>query len=257
MSDIENYLRKSLKMLYDDLLDAENGPDRQTFGFKNRLKVLYEDLQELESKICAEFGLGYFGVLNDFEGEHYRRGDSGLDQLLKSQIKRLAIEIDANLDLNVESVSKPQKSIGKIKVFVVHGRELQPRDELKEILEKEFNLEPVILMDQANGGKTLIEKFENNTLEVNYAFVILTPDDYGHLNDRPFAKTEPRARQNVILELGYFVGKIGRDKVCCIRKGEKSLFPSDLHGLVDIPFKNSVKEIIPDIRKELLLSKII
>lgn len=99
MSDRKTDLRKSLKSLYDDLRDAENGPDRNTFGFKQRLKVIHENLQDLEPRLYAEFPhLGDFSVIGDFEPAYYRLGDSGMDQLLKSKIKRLAIEIDANLE---------------------------------------------------------------------------------------------------------------------------------------------------------------
>jgi len=92
-------LRKSLKSLYDDLCDAENGPDRNTFGFKHRLEVIHENLEEMMPRLLVEFPhLGEFGAFGDFEPEHYRRGDSGMDQLLKSEIKKLAIEIDADLE---------------------------------------------------------------------------------------------------------------------------------------------------------------
>lgn len=96
------------------MLDAENGPDRNNFGFKHRLQVIHEDLQEVEMRICAEFGLGDFGVLPDFEPTHYRRGDSGMDQMLKSQIKRLAIEIELNLEQgNITSEPTPDAKIKK------------------------------------------------------------------------------------------------------------------------------------------------
>ena len=100
MSEIgKRDLRKALKSLYDDLRDAENGPDRQTFGFKQRLKVIHENLEEMMPRLLAEFShLGEFGAFGDFEPEYYRRGDSGMDQLLKSEIKKLAIEIDADLE---------------------------------------------------------------------------------------------------------------------------------------------------------------
>ena len=68
LSDRKTDLRKSLKSLYDDLCDAENGPDRNTFGFKHRLEVIYENLQDLEPRLLAEFPhLGDFGALGEFE----------------------------------------------------------------------------------------------------------------------------------------------------------------------------------------------
>jgi len=99
MSDAKTKLRKSLKSIYDDLRDAENGPDSQTFGFKHRLEVIHENLVELEPKIVYEFPeLGELNMLEDFEPTYYHKGDSGMAQLLKSRIKKLAIDIDANLE---------------------------------------------------------------------------------------------------------------------------------------------------------------
>ena len=99
MSDIhERNLRKALKALYDDLLEAEGGPDRNTFGFKQRLKVIHENLEEMMPRLLAIFPhLGEFSSFGDFETEYYHRGDPGMDQLLKSEIKKLAVEIDADL----------------------------------------------------------------------------------------------------------------------------------------------------------------
>ncbi len=99
MSDRKTDLRKALKALYDDLREAENGPDSNTFGFKQRLKVIHENLEEMIPRLLAEYPhLGEFGGFGDFEPEYYRRGDSGMDQMLKSEIKKLAIEIDADLE---------------------------------------------------------------------------------------------------------------------------------------------------------------
>ena len=90
-------------------------------------------------------------------------------------------------------------------------------------------LEPVILHEQVNRGRTIIEKFEDFA-DVDFAVVLLTPDDMGRKKDE---KTDlnPRARQNVILELGFFLGKLGRQRVCPIVKGDVET-PSDYDGVV-------------------------
>jgi len=116
MSDREEDLRKSLKHLYDDLLDAENKQEKDPSGFKNRIKVIHETLQDQEMKICGLLGLGDFGTLRDFDYEYLSRGDSGMDQIIKTQIKLLAVEIGLDLekdsptensnDNSVEAVSK-------------------------------------------------------------------------------------------------------------------------------------------------------
>ena len=99
MSGREDDLRKSLKSLYDDLLDSEKGKDKEPFGFKHRLEVIHENLEEMIPRLLVEFPhLGEFAGFGHFEQEYSRRGESGMDQLLKSEIKKLAIEIGADLE---------------------------------------------------------------------------------------------------------------------------------------------------------------
>lgn len=170
-------------------------------------------------------------------------------------------------------------------VFIVHGRDHEPMKELKSLL-YEFGLNPIVLHEQASGSRTIIEKLEKHS-DVGFAFVLLTPDDAGYcqyerrvLSDeyglkikltlrklRSIIKKEHetilgtimkgfvdvlhgRARQNVVLEFGYFMGLLGRDRVCCLLKGDVEK-PSDMHGIVYVPFKASVKEKRNMIIKEL------
>jgi len=146
------------------------------------------------------------------------------------------------------------------KIFIVHGKNEKARNDLVEILNR-LKLEPIVLMDKPNEGKTLIEKFENNSLNVGYAFILLTPDDLGCLEsdftekkddlEKAIKLLKPRARENVGLELGYFAGNLGRSRVCCIQKGNTDLLPSDLHGLVTIRYNESVKDKYIEIEDEL------
>jgi predicted nucleotide-binding protein len=91
---------------------------------------------------------------------------------------------------------------------------------------RKLGVEPVILHEKANEGRTIIEKFEAHS-DVGFAVVLLTPDDVGGVKDGP---QRSRARQNVILELGYFVGRLGRKKVCPLIQGDIEL-PSDILGV--------------------------
>jgi predicted nucleotide-binding protein len=132
-------------------------------------------------------------------------------------------------------------------VFIVHGRNVGSATELAGILEG-LKLKPIILSEQASGSRTIIEKLEKYS-DVGYAFVILMPDDVGGLaNSRLDLKN--RARQNVILEFGYFMGLLGRDRVCCLYKGDIEL-PSDMLGVVHVQFNQSLKEVYWYIIKEL------
>lgn len=139
------------------------------------------------------------------------------------------------------------------KVFIVHGHDEKAKHEL-EIFLTELGLEPVVLHRQADEGKTIIEKFEKHS-DVGYAFILLTPDEVSYLSSESELpegerKLELRARPNVIFEFGYFVGKLGRSRVCCLHTGSVSL-PSDVNGLVYKSFTNSVEESGYSIIKEL------
>lgn len=138
------------------------------------------------------------------------------------------------------------------KIFVVHGHDNALKDETCNFLTN-IGFEPIVLHRQPDGGLTIIEKFEKYA-EVKYAFVLLTPDDYGFKADE-LKKPEKerigkfRARQNVIFELGFFIGKLGRQSVCCLYKGIE--MPSDISGLIYKNVDKSVEEVGYSIIKEL------
>jgi predicted nucleotide-binding protein len=112
------------------------------------------------------------------------------------------------------------------KIFIVHGHDDGARETVARFLER-IGLEAVILHEQANQGRTIIEKVVANS-DVGFAVVLLTPDDEGCVKG---GIPEPRARQNVLLELGYFIGRLGRDKVCALKRGSLEI-PSDFAGVV-------------------------
>jgi len=122
------------------------------------------------------------------------------------------------------------------KVFVVHGRDETARETVARFLEK-LGLTAVVLHEQPNSGRTIIEKFEDYS-EVTFAVVLLTPDDVGGLGGAPPEGLLPRARQNVILELGYFLGKLGRPRVCALYEDGVDI-PSDYAGVLFIPMDSA------------------
>jgi predicted nucleotide-binding protein len=168
-----------------------------------------------------------------------------------------------------EAEEKPKKLAKALSknVFIVHGHDDISKLELARMLGK-LGFNPIILSEQADKGRTIIEKLEEETIDVGYAFVILTPDDIAASANEykkvelalmskeavkhsfEMASMKYRARQNVILELGYFVGKIGRGKVCCLYKGDVEL-PSDIHGVLFKKFDKSVEECYKGIIEEL------
>jgi len=116
-------------------------------------------------------------------------------------------------------------------VFIVHGRDEGRKEGVARFLSI-LGLEPIILHEQANLGRTLIEKFEAHA-GVSFAVVVLTGDDLGGPKDSP-QSARPRGRQNVVFELGYFVGRLGRKRVCTLYEDGVEI-PSDFNGIVYLP----------------------
>jgi predicted nucleotide-binding protein len=114
------------------------------------------------------------------------------------------------------------------KVFVVHGHDEAALQVVARFLEQ-LELEAIVLREEPDAGRTIIEKFEDCATDVSFAVVLLTPDDLGGPATAPAQVA--RARQNVIFELGYFAGKLGRGRACLLRKGEVEI-PSDLYGVI-------------------------
>jgi predicted nucleotide-binding protein len=123
-------------------------------------------------------------------------------------------------------------AVASREVFIVHGRREGPREAVARLIEK-LRLNPIILHEQASEGRTIIEKFEGHS-EVGYAVVLLTGDDRGGLAEAEPSTYQLRARQNVIHELGYFLGKLGRRRVCVLYEHGVEI-PSDYQGVVYVP----------------------
>jgi len=155
----------------------------------------------------------------------------------------------------IRNIPEKQDGIGRDnkKVFIVHGHDIELKNDV-ELFLRSINLDPIVLHRQLDEGLTVIEKFEKHA-NVNYAIILLTPDDVGfaHVEIEKEEKDrtiEYRARQNVIFEFGYFTGKLSRKNVCCIYK-EGVQLPSDLNGLIYKQVKKSVEEVGMFLMKEL------
>ncbi|NOU48084.1 MAG: nucleotide-binding protein [Bacteroidales bacterium] len=185
-------------------------------NIENEYKKEYENSYSMASMFGSD------DIVNDQKKTIQKRIDT-----LESFIERLEIIPSETIEPQVTSV------IGELtnKVFIVHGH----NDLIKQITARtlsQLGLEPIILHEQPDGGKTVIEKFEKNSSDIGFAVILLTNDDIGK------AKTEAdykaRARQNVIFEMGYFIGKLGRERVLLLLDSgvEK---PGDIDGIVYTP----------------------
>jgi predicted nucleotide-binding protein len=191
----------------------------------------------------------FFVVYEEYDKEAFKL------LLRKSDVKDIVKIKTFAKSLSKSRDSAPSKGIGtkqRKEVFIVHGRDKTPALELARLIEKRFPIDAIFLEDEPHRGRTLIEKLEDYS-NVDFAFITLTPDDMGALKGE---RLRERGRQNVIFELGQFIGKIGRKNCCLLIKGDIEI-PSDLQGIGYYRFYKKVKECFIDLEKELREAKLI
>ncbi|QGT77610.1 DNA-binding protein [Guyparkeria halophila] len=132
-------------------------------------------------------------------------------------------------------------------VFVVHGHDETAKEQLELVLHK-LGVDHFILANSSGGGLTIIESLEakigHNSSATSFGIVLMTPDDMGYPLSGGVEASQPRARQNVVLEMGMLMSSIGRSNVAILVKGHLER-PSDADGVLYIPFNHHVKETVP------------
>ena len=150
------------------------------------------------------------------------------------ELKKLVEEILARAE-------PTSKSPASDKIFVVYGHDEDAKRDT-EILLRRWGLEPLFLDQLPSNGDTIIESLERYIGQAQYAVVLATPDDMGHQVGCPNKKSF-RVRQNVVLELGMVLARLGRKQVAIlIKKSNEMENPSDIDGLIYIPFKDKIEE---------------
>lgn len=134
-------------------------------------------------------------------------------------------------------------TMDRSKIFIVHGHDGELKESVARIIEKQ-GIEAIILSEQANTGKTIIEKFEKYS-DVGCAICLFTADDLGRAKANPDDK--PRARQNVVFEAGYFIGKLGRDRIVILSDSGVEI-PSDLAGVVYTNTRDWKTELLKELK---------
>lgn len=218
---------------WDDLEIAQKESYRWTDYNGELLKRLFtnETLSE-EYEGSSRFLMAFVGgepSLSEDTDDLYRSVKRQLNSL-RSILERLELFPVAASVASLLPAPHVHEQTGQ-KVFLVHGHDEGARETVARFLER-LGLEAIILHEHASGNRTIIEKIEHYS-DVGFAVVLLTPDDVGTVANETNSLNR-RARQNVILELGYFIGKLGRSNVCALKKGEVEL-PSDFLGVVYIP----------------------
>lgn len=139
------------------------------------------------------------------------------------------------------------------KVFVVHGHDSVSREQLELVIHK-LGLDPFVLANTAGGGLTIIEALEaeigTNNNQARFGIVLMTPDDMGYSKSDGADNIQPRARQNVVLEMGMLISAVGRGNVAILKKGHLEA-PSDAQGILYIPYNDHVKESVPKLADRL------
>lgn len=237
ISDLKRFDPESVDDRFDDpnlsaLVADIEGTLSAVFGHRTAEYLRYYDATDLDTAPMAQ--RVPLGEVRD----GLKMGRDKAIGLLESARRFLEERLD---DAELESPPSPAGQASEMtgnKVFVVHGHDLDAAQTVARFVEQ-LGLEPIILHEQPNRGRALIDKFEQHSSDVVFAVVIITPDDLGAAKSeldagsddkKKLTRLNPRARQNVILELGYFYGKLGRRNVVALRKG-KVEEPSDNVGV--------------------------
>ena len=177
-------------------------------------------------------GVEYWSWVTEESREQraYLRGLDSAASVLESMIEEIEEYWKEEQQTPSSSAAQENERTNTNEVFIVHGRDNEAKETVARFLQN-LGLTPVILHEQPNQGQTIIEKFEQHA-QVGFAVALLTPDDVGALKGDE-KNLKPRARQNVVFELGYFLGLLGRERVCALTKGNVEI-PSDYDGVVYI-----------------------
>jgi len=208
------------------------------------LKQIKRYLEDEEStgslmEICQSDAIGIIKDLFGTENDHYKTISNAnfsavQREILIEEIDSVIMEVEDGTakETSKELIVDNHISSYEDNVFIVHGRDDHVKEKVAHFL-RDLGISPIILHEQPNKSRTIIEKFEDHSSNVKYAVVLLTPDDLGGLNIEP-NKQFPRARQNVVFEMGYFFGSLGRGRVCALLSPEVER-PSDIEGILYIP----------------------
>jgi predicted nucleotide-binding protein len=161
----------------------------------------------------------------DHVHEWLREGKAKSLALLNQAVKGLEEDL-GDLGEAPMGTASSHPVVASDEVFIVHGRDSPAEIEVARLIER-AGLTAIILHEQPNQGRTIIEKFEAHGGAAGFAVIVLTPDDVGGLDKDHL---QPRARQNVVGEMFWFAGRLGRDRVCALVKGEIEM-PSDFAGV--------------------------
>ena len=237
-------------------LDPNSVPydDAKVNMLESKINMTIQDVFGLNSQEFRDYGYHriWHGGYNTMDTDAQRQAKfaAGIPQtitMLEGLISHLEEKHeDLIYDQKPEQIPQSDPLKKSRKVFIIHGHDELNLMRLDNLLQDRFYLDTIILKEKPGKGRTLIEKFEQEAPKASYAFVIFTPDDLIEVKKTKYTQ----ARPNVIFELGWFYGRLRRERVCILfKKGTK--IPSDLEGITRVEFENSIEEKVIDIENEL------
>jgi predicted nucleotide-binding protein len=257
-SDFIEFQRSLNQQASKDQNSSENKPNinmfrrrRNTLGIRvvtsqvDNLKAIEEDIKIpphitiLAKALATRHPFDSCKALN----EQILKLAHHIQNIEKTILKKDGSEYQTDMEDNISSLEANSDRIEPLgespdtprtfgdKVFIIHGRDDGVKGDVA-LFVRDLGLKEIILDRQPNEGLiAILDKFEREAKKADFAIALLTPDDVGALKDEAAEQLKPRARQNVIFELGYFIGKLGRKRVCLLLKGELEN-PSDLDGIL-------------------------
>lgn len=202
-------------------------------GLRRRVEMVVRRTFGAECKYLRDLpNIHFYPRVAPSSMEHKRQQWNSGKTSLKNLLSTAVVEVEL-FEADPETAPSYSEAVAGRKVFVVHGHDEGLKQTVARVLEQ-LDLQPIILHEQPNSGRTIIEKFEDYS-DVAFAVVLLTPDDMAYGSQEDPSTARPRGRQNVILELGFFLGKLGRNRVAALHTGEDIELPTDYSGVLFIP----------------------
>ncbi len=230
-----------------DAIHIGHGDDPLFRQYVRELIDLFNDVlgrNTYSAQIAGEFNEG----VSNFVGSPSYKSVENILSVVRAALTRFARNPDLLVRKKAEDALRHREN-----VFVIHGRDEAKWRELKDILRTEFRLNPIVLLEQPDAGcKTVIEKFEHYSQTCSYAIAVFTPDDEVTSGGDVYLQ----ARPNVIYELGWFCGRLGRSGAMLLLKDGTSLF-SDFGGIIQKRFTRDVSERIVEIKRDLVAAGIL
>jgi len=242
-----------LEQLRQEVEKLPYGDESRLDAWQRRAEMLIRQIFGEASKYLKDltdvsFHPWVYPSSRDYERSSWERGRTAGANLIATMIEELKLfgEVEAELGMPDHDADQVSVEHLPVDVFVVHGHDEAMKQAVARFLER-LGLQPIILHEQPNRGRTIIEKFVDHAA-VGFAVVLLSPDDRGAAAGEPQPK--PRARQNVVFELGYFIGRLGRENVVALYRADDQFeLPSDYSGVLFVPFDGAGRWMVDLVRE--------